>query len=83
VVVGMAIGLLTLGALGCVAGLLVGLQVHPATAVFAAVEIGLPSATVGAVVGLAVGALAQWVIASHQAEQGPVDDDFAGKPPGW
>ncbi len=46
------------GLLGAVAGLIVGLSVHPATAWFAAFELGLPAAILGALVGCAAGAVA-------------------------
>jgi len=45
------------GLLGAVAGLIVGLFVHPATAWFAAFELGLPAAILGALVGCAAGAV--------------------------
>jgi hypothetical protein len=50
-------GAICLGALGAVAGLVIGLVVHAATAPFAVVELGLPSAALGALVGLALGGI--------------------------
>jgi hypothetical protein len=49
------VGALVLGAVGAVAGLIVGLIVYPATSWFAMIELGLPAALVGALLGLAVG----------------------------
>lgn len=55
---------MTLGAIGAVVGLVVGLDANPRTAWFAVFEAGIPGAIVGAVVGLWVGALwstARWL----------------------
>jgi hypothetical protein len=49
------IGLVVVGGIGAIAGLVIGVIVHPATAVFAMAELGLPSAVVGAALGLLVG----------------------------
>lgn len=49
------VGAAALGALGAVAGLVVGLIVHPQTAPFAMVELGLPATLVGGLVGLGSG----------------------------
>ncbi|MGD9959229.1 hypothetical protein [Nocardioides sp.] len=51
-------GVLLLGAVGAVVGLIVGLRVHAATAWAATVEIGLPAAVLGGLLGLAAGSLA-------------------------
>ena len=48
-------GVLLAGAAGVIAGLVVGLEVHPATAWAAMFELGVPAAVVGAVVGFLVG----------------------------
>ena len=50
------VGFTVAGALGAVAGLIIGLIVYAPTAPFAAVELGLPAALVGAGMG-AVAAL--------------------------
>lgn len=55
------IGLVACGLLGAVAGLVIGLRVHPATAWFATFELGLPAAVVGALGGAAAGAIASVV----------------------
>ncbi len=51
------LGALWAGVAGCLAGLVIGLRVHPATAWAAMVEVGLPAAFLGAVLGLVVGAV--------------------------
>lgn len=51
-------GVLLAGLVGGVAGLVVGLDVHPATAWFAIFELGMPSAILGGVLGLASGSIA-------------------------
>jgi len=51
------LGGLGLGALGALVGLVVGWAVHPPTAWAAALEVGVPSVLLGAVVGLAVGSV--------------------------
>jgi len=53
------LGGLGLGALGALIGLVVGWAVYAPTAWAAAVEVGVPSALVGAVLGLAVGSVRQ------------------------
>ena len=50
-------GALALGAAGCVVGLVIGLDVHAATAWAATFEVGLPSAVLGALAGLAAGSV--------------------------
>lgn len=50
---------LVLGALGGITGLAIGLRVYAPTAWFAAVEVGLPAAVLGGLVGSAVGAVVQ------------------------
>lgn len=49
-----ATGASVLGTLGGIAGLIIGLDVHPPTAWAAIVELGLPAALVGAVVGIVI-----------------------------
>jgi hypothetical protein len=44
--------------IGGVAGLIIGLSVHPATAWFAVFEVGLPAAVVGTTLGAASGTVA-------------------------
>lgn len=46
------VGAAVSGALGGVAGLIVGLIVHPPTAWFAVLELGIPAAVAGGIVGL-------------------------------
>jgi len=43
------------GVIGGVVGLIVGLSVHPATAWFAIIEVGVPAALLGGLLGLLVG----------------------------
>ena len=50
------LGALLAGAAGAVVGLVLGLHAHAATAWAATVEVALPSAVLGGVLGLAVGA---------------------------
>ncbi|WP_019144903.1 hypothetical protein [Aeromicrobium massiliense] len=45
------------GVLGAVAGLVLGLLAHPATAWFAVLEVGVPAAAVGGLLGLLAGSL--------------------------
>lgn len=52
------VGLLLFGAAGAIAGLVRGIDVHPATAWFAVFEIGVPAAAVGALLGFLVGFVA-------------------------
>jgi hypothetical protein len=49
------IGAVVLGIVGGAAGLVVGLIAYPPTAWFAVIEVGVPAAAFGAIVGLAVG----------------------------
>jgi hypothetical protein len=49
------IGATIAGLVGAIVGLFIGLAAYPPTAFFAVIEIGLPAAFAGAVVGLAVG----------------------------
>jgi hypothetical protein len=50
----MATGAIVLGVLGGIAGLIIGLIVYPPTAWAALFELGIPSAIVGAILGIAV-----------------------------
>jgi hypothetical protein len=43
---------------GAVAGLIIGLEVHAQTAVFAMFEVGVPAAIVGVVLGSLIGTIA-------------------------
>ena len=51
------IGAASAGTIGLVVGLVIGLFVYAPTALFAAVEIGLPAAIVGGVIGLSAGVI--------------------------
>lgn len=53
---GLTAGSVT-GVLGAVAGLVLGLLAHPATAWFAVVEVGAPAAIAGGLLGLIAGAV--------------------------
>jgi hypothetical protein len=55
---GAVLGAGVCGVVGGIVGLVIGLVVHPATAWFAIVEIGLPAALLGGLGGLAIGAIA-------------------------
>jgi hypothetical protein len=59
VLAGMLIGSVVLGVAGCVVGLVIGLRVHPATAWFAMIEVGVPCAVLGSLLGLVAGVLAR------------------------
>jgi hypothetical protein len=48
-------GAFSVGLIGAIVGLVVGLIVHWPTAPFAVVELGLPAAVIGGVAGLAAG----------------------------
>jgi membrane associated rhomboid family serine protease len=50
-----AVGAASVGVLGAIIGLIVGLHVYAPTAPFAAVELGLPATIVGGVLGLVSG----------------------------
>jgi len=52
-----AIGALSAGVTGAIAGLIVGLFVFAPTALFAAAELGLPAALTGAVAGFVAGTI--------------------------
>ena len=49
------VGAAAAGVAGAVTGLVIGLIVHPATAWFAAIELGAPSALLGHLIGAALG----------------------------
>ena len=83
VVASLLVGAVLLGAIGGVVGLVIGLSVHPSTAWFAVLEVGVPAAAVGGFLGLVVGGIAQWVGGARGRDVPPVDDDFAGGPRGW
>ena len=60
-----AIGAVCAAVVGGVAGLVVGLLVHPATAWFAVFELGIPASILGGFFGLASGAIAcavRWTV---------------------
>jgi hypothetical protein len=55
---------------GSIAGLVVGLIAHPATAWFAVFELGIPASILGGLIGLAAGTIAygvQWTIRTARA----------------
>lgn len=52
-----AVGAAALGAVGAIVGLVVGLIVHPPTAPFAMLEIGIPATLVGGLAGLGSGSI--------------------------
>jgi hypothetical protein len=52
------VGATTMGALGGLLGLILGLRAHPATAWFAVLEVGAPAAIAGGIVGAIVGLVA-------------------------
>lgn len=54
------VGTLAAGSIGAVAGLVIGLRVHAATAWFAVFELGIPAAIAGGLVGL-VGGTTLWL----------------------
>ena len=54
-VAGMLVGSLVLGTVGGVVGLALGLDAYPPTAWFAVVEVGVPAALVGGLLGLLAG----------------------------
>jgi hypothetical protein len=45
------------GVIGAIAGLVIGLQAYAPTAAFAVVELGLPAAIAGGILGLAAGVI--------------------------
>ena len=79
----MVVGAVLLGALGGAVGLFLGLRTYPLTAWFAVLEVGVPAAAAGSVLGLLVGVVLHWRGRRHSPAGEPVDDDFAGTPPGW
>jgi hypothetical protein len=52
------VGATTMGALGGLMGLILGLRAHPATAWFAVFEVGAPATIAGGIVGALVGLIA-------------------------
>ncbi|TIC79526.1 hypothetical protein E8D34_20345 [Nocardioides sp. GY 10113] len=52
------LGAATLGLVGGLIGLLLGLDAYPPTTWFAVIEIGLPAAILGALIGAAAGSIA-------------------------
>ncbi|MFZ2056630.1 MAG: hypothetical protein WAV54_04395 [Acidimicrobiales bacterium] len=60
------VGAASVGMIGAVVGLVIGLIVYAPTALFAVVELGLPAAIVGGLIGLSTGVV---VIAGQQIEQ--------------
>ena len=60
------IGAASVGMIGAVVGLVIGLIVYAPTALFAVLELGLPAAIVGGVIGLITGVI---VIAGRRIKQ--------------
>ncbi|HEY5249462.1 MAG TPA: hypothetical protein VIJ15_13545 [Dermatophilaceae bacterium] len=54
----VVVGAVSLGVVGGIVGLIVGLFAYPPTAWFAVFEVGIPGAIAGAIVGLLVGVVA-------------------------
>ena len=63
------LGGLALGALGCVIGLVLGLNVYAPTAWAATFELGIPSALLGALLGMAVGSVRLLVLRQHHSSK--------------
>jgi len=61
-------GGLVLGTVGCVSGLVIGLNVYAPTAWAATFELGGPSALLGAVVGFAAGSVRLLVLRRHRSQ---------------
>lgn len=59
-------GALLGGTIGCITGLVVGLNVHPPTAWFATLEIGIPGLLAGALLGTIAGLIVRLVATSKQ-----------------
>lgn len=75
------VGAASAGTVGAVVGLIVGLFVHPPTALFAMFELGLPAGIVGGVVGLLVGsilALSRRISRNRLSAQRPRDSERSG-----
>lgn len=53
----MVLGAVIAGVCGAIAGGVIGIAAYPPTAWFAVIELGLPAAFVGAVLGLLIGLL--------------------------
>jgi len=62
-----AVGALVLGALGAVVGLVLGLRAYVPTAWAAVLEVGVPAAYLGAVLGLLTGSV---VVLAHRLRRG-------------
>jgi hypothetical protein len=67
-----AIGAVCAAVVGGVAGLIVGLFAHPATAWFAVFELGIPAAILGGLLGLAGGAIA--CVVKWTVRRGPISN---------
>ncbi len=65
------LGGLALGAVGCVIGLVIGLNVYAPTAWAATFEVGIPSALLGAVLGFAAGSVRSRALRRRGAAKGP------------
>jgi len=61
----MVLGAALLGVVGGCVGLVVGLVAYPPTAWFAVLEVGVPSAVLGALLGLVAGAVVTVARRSH------------------
>ena len=62
------VGATCAGAIGAVAGLVIGLIVYAPTAPFAVVELGLPATIIGGIIGLLAGVI---VIAGRRIRRSP------------
>jgi hypothetical protein len=67
-----AIGFVSAFIVGAVAGMVIGLDVNPSTAWFAAFELGIPAALLGGLVGLVGGAVAYAVMRLSRTRSGPL-----------
>ena len=63
------LGGLALGALGCVIGFVIGLNAYAPTAWAATVELGMPSALLGAIIGVAAGSVRLLVLRQRHSSR--------------
>jgi membrane associated rhomboid family serine protease len=61
------VGGLVAGIAGCAAGLIIGLKAYAPTAWFATFEVGVPTAIIGAIIGLLVGSIVLTYHRVHRA----------------
>lgn len=67
----MVVSAVLLGALGGLVGLVLGLHSYPPTAWFAVLEVGVPAALLGGVLGLAAGLAAHALRAGQSGRRSP------------